>query len=65
MSWKDNEEVKIYKKKIDFLIEFKKYKLVDEVEEYLFKIFFGNIELDFIFLILNNFEIKFKLVKIR
>ena len=41
MSWKDNEEVKIYKKKIDFLIEFKKYKLVDEVEEYLFKIFFN------------------------
>lgn len=65
MSWKDNEEVKIYKKKIDFLIESKKHKLADEVEEYLSKTSFGNIELDSTFSILNNSETKFKSVKTR
>ncbi|QJB71253.1 oligoendopeptidase F [Mycoplasma sp. 1654_15] len=63
LTWKDNPKVKNYKKEIDFLIESKKHKLSDEVEEYLTQTSFGNIELDSTFSILNNSETEFKSVK--
>lgn len=57
--WKNDPSVAGFSKEIEDLIESKKYKLHDKVEEYLISAGYGSISLDQSFAILSDSETKF------